>query len=361
MSSVATGNKLQELAANLPSAINSIQNHDGDNSNTLCSFEACGGSLVVANGCGCTGDTSYALLYDGIEIAWDDDAADDYFSGLPGVSSECATFTLQQGCFSYPCSGTTTISGASTGEIGVPTAAPSISSQPFSYPTYHPFSYPSPAPVVVYDDDYVYPKNDTQVQGFVQFNYFDGNNCNGTFTYATGVSTDTCIPHGDGVGSYKMEFDDATCHNLRSLQYSDRACQIFSGEYPFPPDTACHTGNPGTFTNSGQMVCVVGAMQIPIDSTLMEYYNIADSTCTGNTLNFDAIINNYCLDVYSAPESDDGGHYYGGYYGGNPYFYGYFYGGGYGYADGDVAHKGGSTAKQTAGAGGKAIAVNNKM
>lgn len=48
----------------------------------------------------------------------------------------------------------------------------------------------------------------TPVQGYVQYEYWDGVNCDGTKTYITGYATDTCTVHSSGAGSYKVEFDD---------------------------------------------------------------------------------------------------------------------------------------------------------
>jgi hypothetical protein len=46
------------------------------------------------------------------------------------------------------------------------------------------------------------------LQGFVQFEYFDGSACNGTKTFITGVQTDYCTLHASRNGSYKIQIHD---------------------------------------------------------------------------------------------------------------------------------------------------------
>lgn len=83
-----------------------------------CSFTACGGSTVVADTCGCTGDT-YLILYNGdTQVAYDDDSSCNSCSQItytvPGSSSDCYTYSLHEGCFSGgSCSGTVVVTGVS--------------------------------------------------------------------------------------------------------------------------------------------------------------------------------------------------------------------------------------------------------
>ncbi len=48
----------------------------------------------------------------------------------------------------------------------------------------------------------------TPVQGFIQFEYFDGSACNGTKTYVTGVQTNHCTHHASSEGSYLIQIRD---------------------------------------------------------------------------------------------------------------------------------------------------------
>jgi hypothetical protein len=50
--------------------------------------------------------------------------------------------------------------------------------------------------------------NSKQIQGFIQYESWDGSNCNGTKTDIQGFQTDYCMLHSSGNGSYEMQISD---------------------------------------------------------------------------------------------------------------------------------------------------------
>eukprot|EP01034_Spumella_vulgaris_P033929 gene33929-41849_t len=159
--------------------------------------------------------------------------------------------------------------------------------------------WPSFAPTEMDDFTYYYSPNKTdQVLGYLQFDYWDGASCDGTKTYVSGYATNQCNKHANG--SYKVEFNGngtVFCDNLRTLQYSDTACQNYYGAYAFEADPSCFEVSPGTFLASGKMSCVVGSPVIDSVSTIMSYYALSDTNCGGYANTFEAITNNYCYNV----------------------------------------------------------------
>eukprot|EP01034_Spumella_vulgaris_P022773 gene22773-28935_t len=125
-----------------------------------CSFTACGGSTLVLSSCGaCSGDQYLALYSNTYLVASDDycDTCSQITYKVPGNSSACITYTVREGCSSNEaCSGTVSVSGASSGvtvngAVGTaPTGAPNFiplpTPAPSAVPQFSPSAPPSVAP-----------------------------------------------------------------------------------------------------------------------------------------------------------------------------------------------------------------------
>jgi hypothetical protein len=51
------------------------------------------------------------------------------------------------------------------------------------------------------------PTSSSQLKGFVEYDTWDGTNCNGTKTSIHAYQTDYCALHASGSGSYKLQID----------------------------------------------------------------------------------------------------------------------------------------------------------
>jgi hypothetical protein len=62
------------------------------------------------------------------------------------------------------------------------------------------------------------PNGVTQLKGFVQYESWDGTNCNGTKTDIQGFQTDYCLMHSSGNGTYKLQMSDGMCNPSTELK-----------------------------------------------------------------------------------------------------------------------------------------------
>ncbi len=56
------------------------------------------------------------------------------------------------------------------------------------------------------------PAGPDQLEGFVQYESWEGNACNGTKTHINGIQTNYCMMHTSGNGSYKLQISDGETH-----------------------------------------------------------------------------------------------------------------------------------------------------
>lgn len=96
-----------------------------------CTFSACGGTTLTVTGCGaCSGDQYLRLVETSTatQVASNDDGCSPCSTmtySVPGNSSVCYTYNIQEGCHSSKtCSGIVTVTGSESGQIPSPTFAP---------------------------------------------------------------------------------------------------------------------------------------------------------------------------------------------------------------------------------------------
>jgi hypothetical protein len=84
------------------------------------------------------------------------------------------------------------------------------------------------------------------IQGYIQYEYWKGSNCNDTKTNIHGFQLDHCVLHLSGNGSYEIQISDGSGFELFSYLFND-VISIFQL-------TAQQFGLPTTLTNTARNI-----------------------------------------------------------------------------------------------------------